>query len=577
MSTLPLEIVVVLDLFADAFPLDAALAVLSTSPLRREIVRSSEWNAPRFAPDATVPASAWAAWTRMVSALVARVREVADGREFHLVVTGNARLPVFFALGRLMERRIATRQTFVNLPKNGRPQVFALRTLDDAAAGHGPVLAERAGLDLPTPHRGNGTLALAFWSRFEVLDDQVGRYFDLDDGALAGIVSAGTRDFLSPDSFDLCERDVAAIARDAHRLYPKRRDVAVFVSGPAPLAFLVGQALNPQVFPVVDVPNFAAGGYEPAVRFPLRPSATTPVYTADDKLAHLQTLNDLVAGIDGLKRDLATASALAASERLHIDALRTRLDALVLPTEPSEAAFYLGDVEGRFEVGRGLLHAAATLPRDERRRFGQMLVLHELYHVVQKLFSTTYQGIGRAGIVLEEIDVRADLYAIEVLTRLHLARGGDRAREGLGAFVASLADSLLQGIECFDRAEQGATLRDLYERRLRRYLLWHLFAACAATLRNEGDLPKFFERRLFVELAPLRGHLDERFDKRVDGATADTELFVVSGDALVRVPGQQRLSMTALLEDVRSYRRDALRRTMDLVRDEHRRELVPWA
>jgi len=62
----------------------------------------------------------------------------------------------------------------------------------------------------------------------------------------------------------------------------------------------------------------------------------------------------------------------------------------------------------------------------------------------------------------------------------------------------------LSGIEAFDRFEQGKRIEWLPERRLRRYLVWHLHRARAEAIVSEDQLWPLSGQRLVVELSMLQ-------------------------------------------------------------------------
>jgi len=139
-----------------------------------------------------------------------------------------------------------------------------------------------------------------------------------------------------------------------------------------------------------------------------------------------------------------------------------------------------------------------------------------------------------------------------------------------------LVDAVLRGIEAFDRATNGNRLEVLPERRLRRYLIWALQRERAMTIKEWNQSWDLFKERLVVELAPLRGHLDERHDKIVRGTTPDTELFVVLGHQLMRFAKRPSFDPGGFIEAVEAFNRSEMQRLMAYIIHEKRRELTPW-
>ena len=60
---------------------------------------------------------------------------------------------------------------------------------------------------------------------------------------------------------------------------------------------------------------------------------------------------------------------------------------------------------------------------------------------------------------------------------------------------------------------------ELADRRLRRYLTWHLQRVRGETLTSAADFPVLLAPAVIVELAPISARLDRRFDRQVIGAT----------------------------------------------------------
>ena len=199
-------------------------------------------------------------------------------------------------------------------------------------------------------------------------------------------------------------------------------------------------------------------------------------------------------------------------------------------------------------------------------------MVHELFHDFQELTRANYRQIGRAGLVLEELDFWADSFAVQALAAFAAPGGMSRA-----AAVRSEIDWVVSGIEAFDRSQYGEKLAPLYDRRLRRYLIWHLQRARASTVRNDAGVDALFASRLAVELVPTAGYLDDRGDKVVRRATDRTQLVVICDGRLARFPADDNLHPAAMVEDVRLFRREALAKAMDRVVGYRRELLAPWA
>jgi hypothetical protein len=254
---------------------------------------------------------------------------------------------------------------------------------------------------------------------------------------------------------------------------------------------------------------------------------------------------------------------------------RRRLDELKFP-EPEGDGLYLSISTGRMTIGAGLLEVIRSMEERYWENFGLLVLLHELFHVDQEITSHNYFGSGRAGVALEEVDYWADAFAVGTLAAHALRDGGQKAQRTPTAVVEPLVDSVLRGIEAFDRATSGHHLEDLPERRLRRYLIWALQRERARTIKEWDKTWELFKERLVVELAPLRGYLDERHDKVVQQATSDTELFVVLGRRMMRFTKRPSFDPGGFIDAVRTFDRSELQNLMAYVIHEKRKELTPW-
>jgi hypothetical protein len=317
--------------------------------------------------------------------------------------------------------------------------------------------------------------------------------------------------------------------------------------------------------------------YEVAVELPFRAKAPVISDAAEDRLARREALDAMIEGVEELrqtlkKEDFPPGGVASVSRRYlaFLNDLRFRRD-------PEGDAFVLRIAQREMSLGRGLLQALRGTDGAVLRRFAQLLLLHELYHDGQDLRTSNYAEIGRAGVVLEEVDFWADAFALETLIAWDLRQGGPRAQSRASEIAANWIDTAIFVIEAFDRFEQGTRIDRLAERRLRRYLIWHLQYQRAATVRGRDDIHQMFGDRLFVELAPLDGSLDARGDKLVKQALLGrTEIFAVLRGHLVRRGPRPDFEPGNLVKAVREFGRDQIRKTMQVLVEDHRSVLTPW-
>lgn len=261
----------------------------------------------------------------------------------------------------------------------------------------------------------------------------------------------------------------------------------------------------------------------------------------------------------GLRRSAEEGVRIAAS-------LKGRLGRLQVEREPADGAFRLDALQGRIRFGHAFLEALRPTRREVRARLGRLFLLHELYHDEQGINSANYRGVGRAELILEEVDYWADAFALLTSVSLEIERGGADAVERCSEHLVENLEAHLDALALFDRMEHGDVLLDLPVRRLRRYLIWYLQRARASTITHPDQVAVLLGSRLFVELAPL-GVRDE-----------PPQLFVAIDGRMsrdFRSPGN--FDPAGLLRAIREGDRAEIVQAMDYVVAENRALLAPWA
>lgn len=497
-----------------------------------------------------------------------------DGQPVHFYVVGRAALPIFAHVGALLSKW--TTVTILNQRQDGAWDNLPLQA---AAAPSGDKFFTVHGLGEPS--EATGRVAVFVSTAYAAPRDAIKAFFSSRGEPLAGIVeivTAGKGVTLLDEAHAASVlhelTDAFAGIREA---YPSTTRVALFIGGPASLAFIAGRAVNPNVLSDVWVPNYVAPSYHFALIVPWKARARAEVSRdAEHELARMKALRPMLKEIELLRRTL-TVEHLPPFLSLPT---RTRfleqLQMIAIAPEPEGDAFSLSIGERSMAFGRGLLDALLPVSDEHRLRIGQSIFLHEVFHFHQNLQSSTYAGVGRAGFALEEVDYWADVVALGTLVTWEISRTGERGKEEARSILLSHLGAALAGIEAFDHAEQGARLERLAERRLRRYLIWRLQQARAKTLRSAEQIWEIFGERLIVELAPLDSYLDDRGDKLVRSANPATELFIVLQSKLVRIPRGSSFDPGLLIDAVRAFDGAALERVMAMVRDQNHDVLTPW-
>ena len=581
----PLQIVLILDVYK-GFPTHEVVSLLPSERQDREVLVLSDHGTPQMDRAPEPDTFGWLAMADAVAEMVRRAQALADTAHspVHYYIAGFAPHAAFALVGRLLSAW-ASQVVVFNRRKDQRWDVFDIH----AQRGSLPFFDQRQGLDREV--RADGRLGLFLGVHHggppPIPRGAIEGLLGEGDEGLAGVVSLrSSQGALSGANVASCYQELARLSGQLSSLYPRASGITLFINGPGPLALLAAMALNPTQFSSLDLTFYERPGggerYLRVLRLPHEPTGSAslkPVARSPEEV-----FGDLLDGIEDLRRTL-NAEHLPLPSGLQLPGvdgtrivaeLLRELQNLRLPRSPSAEGFDLTS-DGQLHLGADLLRALGVCSQEECRRLGRLLILHELYHYHQGLSSLNYRGVGRAGVVLEEIDYWADAFAIQALTTWDILQSGDRGRQGCRELLQGNLRAHLRAIEAFDRMEQGARLHRLPERRLRRYLIWYLQLARADHLRSPEQLPLLLGERLFVELAPLKGAVDRRYDKVIDSATANTQLFVaLRGRMLRKARMPHNFEPAALLAAVRELRGEDVLAAMRYCVAENRSLLAPW-
>ncbi|MFT3767495.1 MAG: hypothetical protein QM820_18735 [Minicystis sp.] len=527
---------------------------------------------------ARTPRGAPADWDGCADAL-ARMMEAARGRILpgapppHFYVAGRAALPVFAHLGQELSKWADV--TIINRRADSEWDVIAARKAEGA-----PFF----GLVTPLPSEpsdATGRVAVFISTARRAPRDAIRAFVTAEGDQLVQIVEvcAGAEEpaLLTVENAPAAAAQLTDLFARIPRTYPHMSGMDVFLDVPAPLALMAGRAINTNIRAGVRIPNFVNGVYHAAVTLPWRGLAPPPLsMAAEDVGARKDILYKLIDEITKLKKHLRAEHMPGSLGDPHKQQLLKRIASIEVAREPGGEDFRLSVAERSLTFSHGLLEGVRQAPAAHQVKMALSFFLHEIFHFDQGLQSTTHHGVGRAGFVLEEIDYHADVFATYTLARLEISRRGEEGRERAREILTSIIDAGLSGIASFDRFEQGSRIRRFYERRLRRYLIWHLQRARAASLRSEEELWTLLRPRLVVELSLLRGEIDAQGDKIVSDAQRDTELMIALDGKLLRTQKIGRFDPRALISALRGFDRAAVEAAMEIVRDHHRAVLTPW-
>ena len=523
-----------------------------------------------------------------------------DGVPVDYIISGVAPHPTFAHVGYVLSSWRGRRQIVIH--RDHRDGSVVQFTLGDGPAAPGPNFfapnVKKLGVGVCS--RSDGSVGLYLGAMGGALPTTVEGYFKEHNLSLAEVVelihtrpdekTPGRVTPLGSDDGPRVAAELSSANTSLANSYPNHSGVTLFVNGPGFLGFLAARALNPrqQKAQSITLTHYKHPGYVPAYTLPLAESRPPHVpQDPDAKLRRRSVFDAIKRGIVALQRslsrdDLRVPKGLLVGQPALADKLCKELSRLELGEKPQGEVFELSSGRREMKLGDGLLHALQALSDPDLERFGRLLTLHELAHPRQGLFGTNYQGVGRAGFVLEDIDFWADSFSVHSATAWEARDLGARGERALGHLLAENIRVHLLAMAAFDRMEQGDTLARLPERRLRRYLLWSLQRARAGRVHNAEALDQMFEHRLVVELAPLAGRLDPRGDKLVvheqdDPQRLDPQLFVALGGVLIRKPKlAESFVPLRLVGLTRGLLLDELRDHLLVVIDEHPGVLAAW-
>jgi hypothetical protein len=192
------------------------------------------------------------------------------GAGVEILVMGRGPLPAFAWLGLHLQPWAGTRQVLFNFNKEGSWDRIDLLLREEGAEDPFDRVEGMEGSDR------DGVIALFISPKGVGAQAQGLRdYLQREERKCAGVVSIGTGADLRIDSRSgaRAARQLGRILSQLPGLFPNNRGIALFVDGPATLAFIAGRALNPNLFHEIHCPNYAGGRYGRAL---VRQSAASP-------------------------------------------------------------------------------------------------------------------------------------------------------------------------------------------------------------------------------------------------------------------------------------------------------------
>lgn len=192
-------------------------------------------------------------WADATGQVLDRLQALFSGADIRrLVVTGHAPLPAYAWMGHRF-RGYGPPTTLLHTDVGGgRTDAYHADVRVTGARWFGePVLGEAR--DQP------GLVTVSIATRYEPAGSD--RFDIVDPHAHVSVRAAETT--LTPARYGDVRRDLYDLFAAIRRTYPAATGVSVGIEGPTPLAWLVGQAVNPNVFHGVDFPRWdPSTGYQ---------------------------------------------------------------------------------------------------------------------------------------------------------------------------------------------------------------------------------------------------------------------------------------------------------------------------
>lgn len=591
MAANDLQILIVVDVYPGVSE-EQLEKMLPPERKRLEILRLSEFGAPRLdEPPRTKPVD-WFAMGDAIEKVAVRVHEFQDAARPHstvLYVGGRAPLAAFVHLGFLFTKSVQN-IVVLNTPHAGGPwEPFSMDAPPTNMVTH-EIFDKVIGFpDEPSSTTGRVGFVVDSGRRSKEPTEPTepfATFIEQHKDPVGTILQLRTWEPLVVTDVKMpaIVRQFAQRMSSLAHLFPRRRGLALFVAAPTQVAFAMGRAMSPNpLCGDVWLTEYLKekNAYEKVYSLPYVPRLEMEIpRTPDAILARERVFQNILDALADLQAHVDVQHVpdklLSNDERARFV---KRLRKLKIARESiDEQPFQLRVLEGECHIGAGILQALVRSTTQQQKDFAKLLLLHEVVHDWQALRNTNHPNIGRAGFVLEHIDYLADMFAVRTLVNVDLHRGGLDVQENMRRRVEHWLDMVLHGIAAFDRAEQGDDkMERLAERRLRRYLLWHVQRARARTIENVAHFESMMTSALTVELAPLTGWIDaKRWEKMVRGSLPDTELCIAIDGRLIRESRRAGFEPEVLVDAVRAYDRERIQKEVYAVVDQYRAILMAW-
>lgn len=362
-----------------------------------------------------------------------------------------------------------------------------------------------------------------------------------------------------------------------HELLEGAESVVLAIDAPVSFAAALGTAVNPTTQHPLALLHFNADRqlYDRVHVIRARRAVAQRVPTADDKLNATRVLRE----VQRVHKELVTWLKEPEQQPFveHIDGqayLRSEIE-----DEPAyERTPLFRHGAGKWKLDWELLLGLSALrerlqSQEDWKECLRLFLIHEAYHVRQGgLTSYNYRGIGRAGIVLEAADYDADAVGVEVALAWRKAKQGGTVKD-VGQ-VRTLESIVWNSLEILRVFEPERPVRELAERRLRRYLIWLFHAGRFSALASRSPEVEVREEleRVTVELVglpafrdPHESYFQQRVRLSLEDSREEVMLALYFRHRLVRMDNA-RAWVEDLLQALRDWEASSREALQDRVR-----------
>lgn len=329
-----------------------------------------------------------------------------------------------------------------------------------------------------------------------------------------------------------------------HTRLPAADRVLLALSSSASFACALGTSINPNAQHALVLHNYRPDeGYVAVYEIKATdPGPARPPRTAEDTLSAVETIERIAEVYERLAKWIATKPDLSATVGgADFEAAAVQR----APVDGEPFAYLYMDGRWVFDTGFALAlrELKESIPGDDWAECLRLFFVHEGFHTRQGLTTYRFQGIGRAGFVLEALDYDADVKSIEACLewRRYNRRDDFEAAGELGSLAQILAN-ILRMARTFNPSLASGSAHELLERHLRRFLIWAYQLGRARGFAAGKGLAEFrLTERVVVELPGLPARADFQngyFRPHVgvtgDDVTEEAELVVYHDGRLFR-------------------------------------------